>query len=87
MRAVDVRIRHDDDLVVAQIVDVEFGPHADAHGLTKIVDLLVRADLGRGGAEHVQDLAAQGQEGLRFTVARHLGRAAGRVALHQEQFG
>jgi hypothetical protein len=35
----------------------------------------------------VEDLAAQRQDRLVFAVAALLGRAAGGIALHQEQFG
>ena len=64
MRAVDVGVGHDDDLVVAQVVDVEARPEADAERLGEVGDLLVAAELGRGGAEDVEDLAAQRQQRL-----------------------
>jgi hypothetical protein len=38
------------------------------------------------GFPRVQHLAAQRQDGLIFLVAAHLGRAAGRIALDEEQF-
>ena len=86
--AVDVGVRHDDDLVIAQLVGVEF----------------VLADRGaeRGdqradhlGAEHavearaldIEDLAAQRQDRLVLARAAALGRAAGAVALDDEDFG
>jgi hypothetical protein len=41
--------------------------------------------LGGGRAQHVQDLAAQRQERLGLAVPRHLGGAARRVALDDEE--
>jgi hypothetical protein len=45
MGAVDIGVGHDDDLVIAQVVDVELGAHADAKRLTQIVDFLIGAQL------------------------------------------
>ena len=87
MRAVDVGVGHDDDLVVAQVVDVELGAHLHAQGLTEVVDFLVAAHLGAGRPQHVQDLAAQGQQGLVLAVAGHLGRSARAVAFDDEKLG
>ena len=39
MGAVDIRVGHDDDLVIAQVVDVELCADADAERLAQIVDL------------------------------------------------
>ncbi|MPL85446.1 hypothetical protein SDC9_31414 [bioreactor metagenome] len=88
MGAVDVGIRHDDDLVIAQLADVEL---VTADPGAKCGDQ--RADLLR--AEHpvetraldVQDLAAQRQHRLVLALAPLLGRAAGRIPLDQEEFG
>ena len=88
MAAVDIGVGHDDDLVVARLVDVEIlGPDAGAQGGDQ------GADLGRG--QHlvearpldIKDLAAQRQDRLKGAVAPLLGRAAGRIALDDEQFG
>ena len=43
MGTVHIRIGHDDDLFIAQIIQIELGPHAHAHGLAQI------ADFGIGG--------------------------------------
>ena len=58
MGAVDVRICHDDDFVVAQVIDVELCAEADAERLGQVSDLLVGSDLGGGRAEDVEDFAA-----------------------------
>ena len=41
MRAVDIRVGHDDDLLIAQVVVAIPRPHADAERLAEIVDLLI----------------------------------------------
>ena len=88
VRAVDVGVRHDDDLVVAQLVRVEVvPPDAGAERRDQRADLLAGQHLVEARPLDVQDLAAQRQHGLIFAVAALLGRAAGRIALDQEQFG
>ena len=88
MGTVDIGVGHDDDLVVAQLADVEIIA-ADA-GAKRGDE---RADLGGGqhlveaGALDIEDLAAQRQHRLVLAVARLLGRAAGRIALDDEQLG
>jgi hypothetical protein len=43
MRAVHVRVGHDDDLVIAQVVEVEFCPQSNAQRLREIADFLIAA--------------------------------------------
>src|SRR5258708_10539989 len=52
-----------------------------------IAKLLVGPHLVGRGARNVEDLAAQRQDRLGLAVARLLGRAAGAVALDQENLG
>ena len=88
VRAVDVRVGHDDDLVIARLVDVEFiRADAGAERHDQRADLLGRQHLVELHALHVQDLAAQRQHRLERAVAPHLGGAAGRVALDDQQLG
>jgi len=84
MRAVHIRVGHDDDLVIAQVVDIEPCAKADPQRLRQVADLGIGAKFGTGRAQHVQDFAAQGQQGLRFAIAAHLGGPARRVALDDE---
>ena len=86
--AVGVGVHQQDDLAVAQPVEVELvaGPGAD--GGDQVGEFLVRrAPCAVGRSFAVEDLAAQRQHGLRVVVAALLGRAAGRVAFDDEQFG
>ena len=86
MRAVHIGIGHDDDLVVADFVQVEILAIAaadrgdqrfDGFGLHHAVEACT---LG------VKDFASQRQDGLRDRVASlNCGAACG-VALHDEQF-
>ena len=77
MRAVDIGVGHDDDLLVAQILFVEMRAGAAAERLDQIGELRVLRQLVLAGGGDVQNFAAQRQHGLRAAVARLLGRAAG----------
>jgi hypothetical protein len=81
--AVHVRVGHDDDAVVTQLVDVEVvGPalafgcvfvgagfaDAGAQGGDEGEDFVAGQQLFVAGFFHVQNLAAQGQDGLEFAV-------------------
>src|SRR5690606_34160340 len=84
--AVHVRVGHDDDAVVAQFVDVEIRTDAGAQGGDQGSDLFAGQQAVKARLFDVQDLAAQRQDGLEFTVAALFGRAAGRVALDNVEF-
>ena len=77
MRAVDVGVGHDDDLVIAQFAQIELVADAGTECGDQRADLLARQHLVDAGAFHVEDLAAQGEHGLEGPVARLLGAAAG----------
>ena len=85
VRAVDVGVGHDDDAVVAQLERVERVADAGAERRDQRPDLFEGEDLVFAGALDVQDLAPERQDGLEAPVAALLGRAAGRVALDEEQ--
>ena len=88
VRAVNVRIGHDDNLVVAQFIDVEFiaaNPGAERHN--KVTDFLTAQHPVKPGAFDVQDLTFQGQDRLCLAVTARLRRATGGVTLHQKDFG
>ena len=88
MGAVDIGVGHDDDLVIAQLVGVEFlAADAGAERGDQCADLGRRQHLVEARALDIEDLAAQGQHRLVLAVARLLGGAAGRVALDDEEFG
>ena len=87
MGAVDVGVGHDDHPVVAQLGEIEavadpLDPRSQ--GDDQRPDVLARHDPVQAGLLDVQDLAAQGQDRLEAPVAALLGRAAGRVALDDE---
>ncbi len=83
MRPVHIRVGHDDDAVVAQLLQVEVLADARAQGRDQ------RGDLGRGNdlvdarPFHVEDLPLQGQDRLELPVAPLLGGAARRIALDE----
>ena len=86
MGAVDVGVGHQNELVVAQLLEVEVLLHAGAEGVDDRLDLLVGEDLVDAGLLDVEDLAADGQDGLRPRLAATAGGAACGVALDDEQF-
>ena len=86
MAAVDIGIRHQDDLVVAALADVEVFPaNAGAESRNQRTDLGRAQDLVEACPLDVEDLAPKRQDCLVGTVARLLRRAAGRIPLDDEQ--
>ena len=82
---VHVGVGQHDDLVVADLVDVELLGQAGTDGRDERLDLGVLEHLVDAGPLDVEDLAPDGQDGLGARIAGVLGRAAGRVPLHDEQ--
>ena len=77
---------HDDDAVIAQLVDIEIIPahtfaDAGAQRGDEGEDLVAGEQLFVAGFLDVEDLAAQRQDGLELPVAALLGAAASGVAL------
>jgi hypothetical protein len=90
VRAVDVRVGEDDDLAVAEAAErarrgVALDPEAEADDERRDLGALVEARVVL--ALDVEDLAAEREDRLRAPVARLLRRAAGRVALDEEDLG
>ena len=83
--AVDVGVGHQDDLVIPELREVELlGADARPQRRDEQPDFVVGEDLVVAGLLGVDDLAAQREDGLRAAVAPLLGRAAGGIALDQE---
>ena len=86
MAAVDVRIAHDDQLLVTQFRDVEvFSSDTGAQSRDQRPDLLGRQHLVEARFFDVQYLAFERQHGLELPVAALLGGAAGGLALDKKQ--
>src|SRR3546814_10691304 len=86
--AVHIGVGHDDDLVVAQLIDVELvATDAGAERRYQSPDLLRRQHLVEARPLDIQDFAAQRPDRLVLAVPPLLGRAAGRVALDDEELG
>src|SRR5204862_5597336 len=71
----------------AQVLVAIVHAGAGAERLHQIGKLLVAGELVLAGRGDVEDFSPQRQNSLRGAVARLLGRAAGRVALDDEQLG
>ena len=90
VRAVHIGVRHDDDLVVAQPVQVERAlplaiADARADGRDHRPDFVVLKHPVQARLLHVDELAADRENGLELSVAALLGGAACRVALDDIQ--
>src|SRR5690606_38027088 len=82
--AVDVGIGHEHDLVVPRLLAVEVLADARAERRDHRLDLGVAERAIEARLLDVEDLAAQRKDRLRLRVAALHGRAAGRVALDEE---
>ncbi len=85
MLAVAVGVHQEEDAPVAQLGLVEVGAEAAAERAHDVLQLLVAEHLGGRRLLGVEHLAAQRQDGLRAPIAPLLGRAAGAVALDDEE--
>src|SRR5690606_13476928 len=89
VRAVDIGVSHNDDLVITELRNIEAAvlaaADAGAERGDQRTDLLAGQHLVHAGALNVQNLAANRQDSLKLAVARLLGGAAGRVTLDDEQ--
>ena len=83
---VHVRVRHDDDAVIAQLGRIVLLlADAAAERRDQGADLGRRQHLVEARPLHVQNLALERQDGLKPPVAALLGGSAGGIALDQEQ--
>ena len=87
MRAVHVGIGHDDDLVIAELFDVELLADARAERGDDGLELVVAVDLVGARLFHVQHLAPEGEDGLEARVASLRGGAACGIALDDVDLG
>src|SRR4051794_15604962 len=85
VRAVDVGVAHQDDLVVAELLEIELVADAGARRGDQRLDLLVLQHLVEAGALDVEDLPPDREDRLVRGVAGALGGAAGAVTLDDEE--
>ena len=86
MGAVYVGIRHDDDLVIAKLCDIELVMNACSERRDHGLDLFVGVDSVFSCLLDVQYFAAKGKNGLCRAASGRLGAASCRIALDQEDF-
>ena len=82
--AVDVGVGHDDDAAVAQILLAVMRVNAAAERLDEVGELLVLRQLVLAGGGDVEDFSAQRQDRLAGAITGLFRRAAGGVALDDE---
>src|SRR6266566_6265672 len=86
MAAVDIGVGHDDDAVVARLLDLEIlAADAGAERLDQGADLGRGQHLVEAGALDIEDLTLQRQDRLKGAVAALLRGAAGAVTLDNEE--
>ena len=83
MLTIDVRIRHENYLVVTRLFDIEIITDAGTKSSDKRLDFSIGQGSIQASTLHVQDLASQGQNCLGFGVAAAHSGAACRVTFHQ----
>ncbi len=83
VRSVDVRIGHDDDLVVAPFAQILIGADTDTNCIDDALHLFVGEHFVFARLVGVDDLAAQRQDGLKLAQPASFGAAAGRIAFDQ----
>ena len=81
---VHIRIRHDDDLVVAKLRNVEVLIDAGTEGRDHALDFLVGIDPVQPGLLHIQHLAAKRKHRLGIHIPSVLCRSQGRISLYDE---
>ena len=85
MRPVDIRVGHDDDLVITQFVHIEVvAPDPGAERGDQGPDFLARQHLVEARPLDIEDFSAQRKHGLILPVAALLGGAARRIALDEK---
>ena len=82
VRAVDIGIRHDNDLVVTPLGDVLVEADTAADRLDHALDFLVGQDFVLSALVGVNDLTTQRQDGLKITIATAFSTSAGRISFH-----
>src|ERR1019366_4763055 len=86
VRSVHVGVGQNDHLVIPDLLDVELLGQSGADGSDECLDLGVLEHLVDPGALDIQDFSADGKNRLGPGTAGVLGRPAGGVAFHDEQF-
>src|SRR5690606_12417617 len=81
VRSIDIGVGHDDDAVVAELLEVLFDPYAAAQCRDECGDLLGLKHLVEAGALDVQDLSAKGKDRLELALPALLGGTTGGLAL------
>ena len=90
MATVHVSIGHDDDLVIAELREVQchtvlFGADGHAESSIDVTDLFALEDLVLHRLLHVEDLTTQREDRLELTVTTLLSRTTCRVTLDEEE--
>src|SRR5690554_3320086 len=86
MSAVHVRVRHQYDLAVTRLLDVETTTRASADHLNDRRTFGIVQHVGYRRALHVEDFSADGQQRLEVRATRHFCGPERAVSLNDKQF-
>src|SRR3989344_8511583 len=86
MCAVNVSIAHDDDLVIADLPDIELFPDRGAHRDDEGANFFIRKHFVEAGFLNVQNLSAERQDRLRAPIAPPLCRTACAWTFNDKEF-
>ncbi len=83
MRAVHVRIRHNDDFVIAKLRNVKIFMYSGTKGADHGFDLVIPIDPVQPCLLHIQDLAPKRKDRLGHTVSRRFGGTSRGISFYQ----
>ena len=86
MGTVHISISHDDNLVVAELLDFEFRTDTRTDGVHQVLDFFGVEHAMKACLFDVQNLTADREDGLEFAAAAHLGRTTSGVTLDNKHF-
>ena len=85
MRSIHIRISHDNDLVIPELLDVKIRLfHTRTQSRNDQTDLLALQDLIEARLLDIEDLAFKGKHSLKSAVSGLFGRTPCRIALHEK---
>ena len=70
MATINIRIGHNDDLFIAQIINIEFCANTYAQRFAEVTDLSIRAEFILRCAQDIEDFPFEGQKRLVDAIAR-----------------
>ncbi|MBA7581621.1 hypothetical protein ES708_23529 [subsurface metagenome] len=86
MRSVHIRIRHDNDFVVTQPLQIEGTSRAGTESRNDRQQLVVGQNFVDSGFFNIEHLSPKRKDRLKLTVPAKFGASTGGIPLHKIQF-